>query len=216
LNSNKPLITFNNNFIFWDFDGVIKDSVEIKGKIFESIFQEFGFKISNKIKLHHEQNGGMSRYHKIPVYLEFSSLPSTKENIEYYLSKFSELTKKEVINSNWVKGAYEYLDQNYKEKSFFLITATPKKEIEEITKELKIFHFFKEIFGSPVEKSNAIEKIILDYNIASKDAILIGDSKNDFDAAMNTNLSFVLRKTKLNIDLQSNISCKQITNFYDE
>ena len=36
--------------IFWDFDGVIKDSVEAKSSAFEKIFSSYGSNISNKVR----------------------------------------------------------------------------------------------------------------------------------------------------------------------
>lgn len=55
--------------IFWDFDGVIKDSVSVKTLAFEKLFLPYGKKIAQKVKNHHEANGGVSRFEKIPLYL---------------------------------------------------------------------------------------------------------------------------------------------------
>ena len=41
-----------------------------------------------------------------------------------------------------------------------LISATPQEEIEYILEKLKINHFFKSIIGSPIDKSDAINKIL--------------------------------------------------------
>ena len=50
--------------IFWDFDGVIKDSVEIKSDAFEDLFSPFGLNLSKKVRKHHENNTGLTRYDK--------------------------------------------------------------------------------------------------------------------------------------------------------
>ena len=55
--------------VFWDFDGVIKDSVGVKSDAFESIFLPFGRDVAAKVREHHEKNGGVSRHKKIPLYL---------------------------------------------------------------------------------------------------------------------------------------------------
>ena len=36
--------------IFWDFDGVIKESVEVKSDVYESLFLPFGDNIANKVR----------------------------------------------------------------------------------------------------------------------------------------------------------------------
>ena len=54
--------------IFWDFDGVIKDSVPVKSEAFRKLFSPYGKKVTNSVVEHHMANGGMSRYKKIPYY----------------------------------------------------------------------------------------------------------------------------------------------------
>ena len=53
---------------FWDFDGVIKESVEVKTQAYFSLFEPFGFDVANKVRMHHIANGGMSRFDKLPSY----------------------------------------------------------------------------------------------------------------------------------------------------
>jgi len=46
---------------FWDFDGVIKESVEVKTQAYFSLFELFGPGVASKVRKHHIANGGMSR-----------------------------------------------------------------------------------------------------------------------------------------------------------
>ena len=75
---------------------------------------------------------------------------------------FSKSVKWGVINSQWCDGVKEYLNKNYNNQYFVLLTATPTIEIKEILSELKINKFFKEIYGSPLKK-HQIVKIILKF-----------------------------------------------------
>lgn len=56
--------------VFWDFDGVIKESVEIKTIAFIGLFEEFGSEVYNRVREHHIANGGMSRLKKNTTLLE--------------------------------------------------------------------------------------------------------------------------------------------------
>jgi phosphoglycolate phosphatase-like HAD superfamily hydrolase len=201
--------------VFWDFDGVIKDSVEIKSDAFEEIFLPFGKEIAKKVKFHHEENGGMSRYHKLPIYLSWAGQEVSAELTTEYAEKFAQLVKQKVINSEWIAGVLEYLENNCNRQYFFLITATPQQEITEIISILKINHFFKEIVGSPTKKNDAIKQILSRYKVAPEQALMIGDSKSDYSAAMKSKISFVLRKTKLNKKLQQQLDCEMIDNYYE-
>ena len=103
-----------------DADGVIKDSVSVKSDAFELLFLPFGDKVAKKVKKHHEENGGMSRYDKLPIYLNWAGEDSSKELICKFEQKFYQLVKKQVIKSPWVVGVLAYLQIYYK-KQFFLL-----------------------------------------------------------------------------------------------
>ena len=54
--------------------------------------------------------------------------------------------------SPWVVGVLEYLQIYYKKQFFFVVTATPQKEIEDILEQLQIACYFKQVIGSPTKK----------------------------------------------------------------
>ena len=205
---------FITNFkaIFFDFDGVIKDSVEVKSDAFYELFIPFSRKLALKIRKHHEENGGMSRYEKLPLYLEWAGQAADKEKIEEYAAKFSQKVTQRVIDSSWVCGVLDYLQSNHGQQ-LYLISATPQKEIEIILEALKIDNQFKKIVGSPTTKDVAISKIMDQYQLESSDCVMIGDAISDYKAAMNNNISFVLRKTPLNMHLQTRLECELIQDF---
>ena len=212
----KTLINIEEKYIFWDFDGVIKDSVKSKGQAFVAIFSSIDSRIKKKILNHHENNGGMSRFEKIPLYLEFASLPANQKNIDIHLKRFSELTKQLVIDSEWIPGVLEFIKENSKLKDFFLITATPTEEINEILKCLELDNYFKRVFGSPLNKTAVVSELLKKYKIPLNDALMLGDSYSDYKASKENEVNFILRKTELNKNLQNALSCKKITHFYNE
>ena len=193
--------------VFWDFDGVIKDSVEVKSAAFEKLFSSYSQDLIVKIKEHHERNGGLSRFEKIPLYLSWSSEVVTDKKIQEYCSKFSLLVKQSVIDSPWAYGFLEFIERNYKVNKHILVTATPTKEIEEILKVLNIRHFFYRVYGAPDPKGGIIKKTLREMKISPKHAIMLGDSVSDFKAAKENNVLFFLRSTRLNHNLHS--ECKE-------
>jgi HAD superfamily hydrolase (TIGR01549 family) len=203
----------NAKTIFWDFDGVIKDSVVVKSDAFEQLFLPFGDKVAISAREHHEANGGMSRFEKLPIYLNWAGEEVNAELIDEYATKFSQLAKQKVINSEWVDGISDYLERNYNRQYFFLITSTPQHEIEDIIDKLNISRYFKRIIGSPTTKKDAIKNIIVNYSIKPEESIMVGDSVSDYEAAVLNQTAFVLRKTNLNQDLQKKLSCLMISNY---
>lgn len=198
--------------LFFDFDGVIKDSVEVKSDAFYYLFFSFGKELALRVKKHHEYNGGMSRYDKLPIYLKWAEQPTDEITIEKYASKFSQMVSQRVIDSPWVCGVLDYL-QNKCNKHFYLVSATPQEEIELILKVLNIDSQFEEIVGSPTEKGVAIGNIMNQYHLLPNDCVMIGDAKSDYKAAIENSISFVLRKTSLNTVLQEKLGCEMIDDF---
>jgi phosphoglycolate phosphatase-like HAD superfamily hydrolase len=200
--------------VFWDFDGVIKESVEVKTKAFQELFCSFGDELIKKITIHHINNGGMSRFKKIPIYLEFAGIKPTDNIIKEYCDLFSVLVEDSVINSNWVPGVHQIICSCKNEgQHFVLVTATPQEEIERILFRLKIINNFSNIFGSPVTKSDAINSSLKLYNVRPKDAIMIGDSIADLEASQNAGTDFLLRRTPENIVSMQNYNGNFIYNF---
>lgn len=192
----------NAKLVFWDFDGVIKESVSAKSIAFQNLFSHFGQDLVFKVIRHHEDNGGVSRYEKIPLYLSWAGQSASKEQVNLYCSNFSRLVFQSVVDSAWVPGVKDYLLNNHAKQFNVLVTATPQDEIHKIVSILGIGHFFIEIIGAPMKKEMAIMTLLKKNNLKYSDTIMIGDSKTDLIAAQKNKVPFLLRRTKFNNSLQ--------------
>ncbi|WP_445781238.1 HAD family hydrolase [Shewanella sp.] len=206
----------NYSMVFWDFDGVIKDSVAVKTLAYESLFLPYGANVVTAVREHHEENGGMSRFEKIPIYLQKAGITATENVIEEFCYRFSDMVLERVIGSPWVPGALEYLTQAHANSNFILVTATPEDEIKIILERLGISSYFQNIFGAPVQKTAAIAGVIKKAGLKPGQALMIGDASADLVAAENNSIMFLLRQTLTNTLLQENYSGPQFRNFYDE
>jgi beta-phosphoglucomutase-like phosphatase (HAD superfamily) len=56
--------------VIWDFDGVIIDSMPIRGQGFEEIFKDFAAVHVEELMRYHRANGGLSRFVKIRYFFE--------------------------------------------------------------------------------------------------------------------------------------------------
>jgi phosphoglycolate phosphatase-like HAD superfamily hydrolase len=198
--------------IFWDFDGVIKESVSVKTDAFVELFEPYGKDVIDKVRRHHCLNCGVSRYTKIPLYLKWSKVEATDETIDEFCNKFSEIVTKKVIESPWVPGV-EVLLRSKKDKKFILVSATPQKELEEICCALNLTHIFDKIFGSPANKSDVIKSVIDSSSIRNEKCLMIGDSLTDYNAAKDSNIRFLLLLHSDNVSLSEQLSVQTIENF---
>jgi HAD superfamily hydrolase (TIGR01549 family) len=187
--------------IFWDFDGVIKDSVKVKSEAFEKLFSSYGQDISKRVRGHHESNGGLSRMEKIPTYLSWANESVSSKNIQEFCNRFSKLVKQSIIDSEWIPGFLEFITNHHNTKKHVLVTATPLQEMHEILHELNIEQFFYRIYGAPDKKSEAISETLTLLKTKPEHAIMLGDSECDFLAAKKNKVLFFLRMTDLNTSM---------------
>ncbi len=196
--------------IFWDFDGVIKKSNKIKIDAFHELFKNSPN--INKILEHHLQNQGISRFDKIPLYLQLSSKELSKINIEKYTNRFSEIVVEKVINSEWVEGALDLIASLNNQKHV-IVTGTPQDEMEMILQELKIKNMFYEVHGSPKKKSIIIHDFLKRNNYENSMAIMIGDAHEDQLAANKNGIDFYLVMNEFNQELDKNLCTFSSCNF---
>lgn len=187
----EKILLKDKNLIFIDFDGTIKNSDNVKAKAFIKIFgNKINATTKNKIKNHHYRNLGVSRFNKIPIYLNWNGLLDTKKNIYKYNKKFSKVTIKEVCLSKWIPGAKKFITSN-KDKKLILITATPKKEIKIILKKLNIYDYFYKIYGSPIIKSEVVREVLNKIKIEKNKCLYIGNSLSDYYAAKKNLITYI-------------------------
>lgn len=189
--------------VFWDFDGVIKDSVDVKTTAFENLFSHFGKDIATRVRRHHESHGGVPRFEKIPIYLTWANEPVTPAKVEEYCDRFSSLVLQAVVDSPWVPGVREYLLLNCTKQYFVVVTATPQDEIQQILAALNMAHCFREVYGAPTHKASAIKDVLARLNCAPSNALMIGDAETDLKAAQANSVPFLLRRTPLNLSIQA-------------
>lgn len=191
----------NSRLIFWDFDGVIKESVDIKTHAFLKLFEEYGSEVMEKVRIHHESNGGMSRFDKFPIYLKFAGQEVSPEKVQELCEDFGHIVLDGVINSAWIPGVEDYIRNNSEGQIFIIVSATPQNELNEIVNSLNLSDCFKAIYGAPVKKSEAVKESLNILNIPKSEALMIGDASADLNAALINDIPFILRKHSSNRDL---------------
>ena len=184
--------------IFWDFDGVIKDSVDVKTRAFVHLFAPYGQHVAEQVRAHHEAHGGMPRFEKIPVYLRLAGEEPTDALVVELCERFGDLVRRRVIDSPWVPGVEEYLRRNPDQQVFVLVSATPEDDLKQILEALDLRACFKDVFGAPTSKKEAIRLTLRRYHICPEDSLMIGDAIEDMDAAYANDLAFLLRRHSTN------------------
>ena len=188
--------------IFFDFDGVILESAQIKTKAFGELFSAWPDKV-DEIVTYHIRYAGVSRYVKFRHFYEnIVKLPYSKE-VETKLGRqYSKLVLEEVKKAPFVAGVEQFLGEYYEKLDLFIVSATPQAELNEIVKLRKLTSFFQKVRGFPPAKEILLKNIMKEYCLAGEDCVYVGDGQSDMEAAMVVGMPFILRKTPENQNIQ--------------
>lgn len=200
--------------IFFDFDGVIAESVNVKTQAFYVLYEQYGENIANKVVDHHINHGGMSRFEKFKIYhKQFLDIELTQEQIDKLANEFSNLTIDGVVEAPYVPGALEFIENYYNSFNFWIISGTAFDDMRLITKKKGLDRYFKDVYGSPQSKSFWAKEIINEHNINPSEIIFLGDAMADYDAAQNNSVKFALREHHENLVLFKNINVYRFSDF---
>ena len=179
--------------IFFDFDGVILNSAELKTDCFKYSVSDFNQSQINKFLDFHIENMGVSRHKKFDYFIQ--DILSSRKDIDNLkknlLDRFQECLEKNLYASNLIYGAKAILEWAKKNNhSCHIISGTPENDLIEIVKHYKIEHYFKSINGTPGNKAFHIKKLSSLFKIKLDDSVFVGDAITDFDAAAQFNIKF--------------------------
>ena len=179
--------------VFFDFDGVILKSVDVKTKAFAKMYRKYGPEVEQQVIKYHLENGGLPRFDKFHYYQEkLLGKKITENDIQALSVQFSNMVLQDVIDSDFIEGAYETLNNLYESKvPMYIVSGTPHKEMQIIVQKKKLSHFFIGAYGSPKKKWDIVKGIL---NIKGYDplkCIFIGDAMSDYDAAQKNGMNFL-------------------------
>ena len=185
---------------FFDFDGVILDSIPIKTKAFRELFSEFPKNIVDEFIEYHLQNGGVSRYEKIRYFYEKLL---KKDILDYeildYANIYSRSTKEELADPKYlIDDSLNFIKDNYKKCNLHIVSGADEQDLRYICNRLDISKYFITIDGSPTKKRELIQIVLNTRKYKKKETCLIGDSINDFESAKYNGILFLgYNNTKL-------------------
>lgn len=182
--------------IIFDFDGIISESLGVKTEAFAELYRPYGKEIEEKVRQHHEANGGISRFEKFRIYQkEYLGVEVTEDKVADLAKRFSELVLDKVVAAPYVTGVDSFIKERYQEFDFFISTGTPTEEVEIVLQRKGIRHCFKEVHGSPEKKPEHVKGILTRYGYNNDEVVFIGDAPTDVDAARVNNIEFIGRYT---------------------
>lgn len=178
--------------ILWDFDGVILNSMKIKGDGFVELFKEYDQKAVQKLEQYHYANGGISRFEKIKYFfIHILKQNITENEVEKLAERFAIIIAKKLFDkSNLIPETIKFIKSNYKKYNFHIVSGAQHDELNNLCEYFEIEQYFLSINGSPTKKEVLVKNILEKYDYNKEEVILIGDSINDYNAACENDVKF--------------------------
>ena len=179
--------------IIFDFDGVILDSVSIKGETFGALFRSFGQEVVNQVVAYHHANGGLHRYEKFKfIHHHILNIEYTEADGHRLSSEFETLVLDRLVQANPIAGAVEFLEfctANGIRAS--VNTAAPEFEVSRVLKAKGWDHYFSIVCGNTKTKVENIRQTLNFWNFDESAIVFYGDTINDSKAAAEAEVEFV-------------------------
>lgn len=178
--------------IFWDFDGVILDSMLIRDKGFREVLRGYPSGEVDKLMEFHNLNGGLSRYVKFRYFFEkIRNQSITETEVKQWANKFSLIMKKLLVdNSILIEDSVTFIKENYTKYQMHIVSGSDGIELRYLCEKLGLSNYFISIQGSPTPKAKLVSELLDFYHYINSNVILIGDSMNDQEAAHLNRISF--------------------------
>lgn len=179
--------------LFWDFDGVLMDSMPIRDRGFIEVLKDFPEEQVAQLVAFHQKNGGLSRYVKFRHFYEvIRREPITDEMVQQLSASFSEIMLSLLIDENLlINDSVDFVKQFGQNYKMHIVSGSDGTELNHICKELGLDRYFISIHGSPTPKTQLVHDLIAQHGYEKEDCVLIGDSVNDFDAATKNGIGFI-------------------------
>jgi HAD superfamily hydrolase (TIGR01549 family) len=179
--------------VFFDFDGVILDTVDVKTNAFATMFSEYGPEVEQAVVEYHLAHGGVSRFKKFEYYYNvlLDRLIDDTE-LERLGRQFKTLVLGKTLAAPFVPGALETLKE-LKKKAVpaFVVSGVPDEEIKLIVEKRALAEYFIEVHGSPRTKNEIITDILQRHGYLANKCLFIGDAMTDYEASKNTKIEFL-------------------------
>lgn len=177
--------------VFLDVDGVLIDSVDVKGDVFVEIFADFP-NSAEQVHAFHRAHGGLTREKKIRQILELLSNASPSEpEVSVRVSHFAALVVERVIQAPEIPGTHTFLQEWSNRSPLHAVSATPDEELQRILVARGLTPFFRNVRGWPPKKSELISQEISSGGFDPSQCILVGDSDEDYQAAKRASVRFI-------------------------
>lgn len=180
--------------VVFDFDGVLVESVDIKGDAFAALYETEGAAVQAQVLAYHAAHGGVTRFDKIRHFETFiCGRTASERRVVELADRFGQIVEDRVVAAAAVPGAIEFLERYHRALPLYVASATPQDELLRIVERRGMDKYFKDVFGAPVKKDAHLAAVIAAQGCTADVVLMVGDAMTDYEAARKAGSRFIGR-----------------------
>lgn len=181
--------------VFFDFDGVIVDSVEAKIAAFGELYAGFGPEVRAAVEAYQRAVPGETRYSKIPrFHRELIGVDLSQDEVLEWAGRLRTIVLERVIACPLLPGVATTLAQLARRAiPTHVVSGTPEEELRVIAHAKGLAPFFRSLRGSPRCKPDIVREILAAEGHAPGRCLFVGDAMSDYACAEECGLAFLGR-----------------------
>ncbi|MBB3770159.1 HAD superfamily hydrolase (TIGR01509 family) [Angulomicrobium tetraedrale] len=175
-----------------DFDGVILDSAGVKTQAFAHCYVGEGAGKIAAVVDYQQRHGGIGRREKF-VHFERSLFgrPADPDSLDALCKRFAAFIETAMLEVPFIPGARETLRALHGRVPLHLVSGMPEDELIAVLAQRGLTPFFVSVAGAPKHKQEEFRRILDVEGLAPEEALAVGDSTTEFEAARHLGIPFV-------------------------
>jgi phosphoglycolate phosphatase-like HAD superfamily hydrolase len=184
----QPISAYNT--LVFDCDGVVLDSNKVKTDAFYQAALPYGEAAARAMVEYHVANGGVSRFKKFAHFLAQIVTGQAGPDLDALLEAYADQVHEGLLSCT-IAPSLAALRQSTPNTRWLIASGGDQTELRDVFAQRGIANLFDGgIFGSPDDKDEIIKREIFTQNI-QQPALLIGDSKYDYEVSVSEGIDFI-------------------------
>ncbi|WP_428030394.1 HAD family hydrolase [Ancylobacter sp.] len=178
--------------VIFDFDGVILDSAGVKTQAFAHCYAgEDAGKIAAVVD-YQQRHGGIGRRDKFAIFeRSLFGRPADAASLDKLCGRFAAFIETAMREVPFIPGAREALRALHGGHALHLVSGMPEDELIAVVAQRDLTPFFASVAGAPKHKREEFRRILDVEGLAPEEALAVGDSTTEFEAARDLGIPFI-------------------------
>lgn len=181
--------------VFFDFDGVIADSVDAKIAAFGELYREYGEGVRAIVMAYQRAQPGETRFEKIPkLHRDLLGITLSPEEVGDRCDRLSAIVLDQVVASALLPDVPDVL-RLLREAGVaaHVVSGTPHDELQMIVDRKGLRAFFASTRGAPETKVSIVRDIMAREGLSADRCLFVGDAMIDYRCAQACGIAFLGR-----------------------